>query len=185
MAEADGGNLFPLDLLATAVLNRSANLVPAFVHLIRSKNMIAAAPLLRLQIDNCIRFHGAWLVDDPHAFATSVIKGEHVRKIKDRNGKPMTDKHLLECFSKEFPWVSKVYERTSGYIHLSDAHVGNLFVGSKTTEDGISEFKWGAGDSYPDDSLYEESVEAFIAATKAMLTYVVGWVKTKAGEQED
>ena len=183
MLKADGGNLFPLDILATAVLHRSANLVPAFVQLIKAKNIIAAAPLLRLQIDNCIRFHAAWLVEDPHLFASAVLKGDHVRKIKDRTGAKMTDQYLVACFSKEFPWVTKVYERTSGYIHLSDVHVGALFMGSKTSEDGMCQFQWGPGTSLPDDSLYEEAVEAFIDATKAMFRYIGGWEKTKSGEQ--
>ncbi len=183
MAKAAGGALYPLDLLAQAVLNRSTNLIPAFVYLIESQNFIAAAPLLRLQIDNCIRFHGAWLVNDPHAFASAVLRGDHIRRLKDKNGNPMTDRSLLESFAKKFPWVTKVYERTSGYIHLSDAHVGNLFVGSSATEEGTAEFKWGRGDNFPDASLYMEAVEAFIAATDAMFYYITGWVKTKQGER--
>lgn len=182
MAKADGGTLFPLDLLAQAVLNRSTNLVPAFVSLIESKNFIAAAPLLRLQIDNCIRFHGAWLVDDPHAFASAVLKGEQIRRLKDKKGNKMSDRYLLENFAQEFPWVTKVYEQTSGYIHLSGAHIGNLFMGSTSSKEGTTEFRWGRGDDFPDDSIYIEAVEAFIAATEAMVFYISGWVNTKERE---
>jgi len=183
MAEADEGRVFPLDLLAAAVLNRSINLIPAFIQLIKSKNMIAAAPLLRLQLDNCIRFHGAWLVEEPHDFATAVMKGEHIGRLKDRNGKKMTDRYLLTCFKEEFPWITNVYEQTCGYIHLSNAHISNIFIGSSTEDDRVREFKIGTGDNFPDDSLHEEAVEAFIAATKAMFHYITGWIETKNGEQ--
>jgi hypothetical protein len=183
MMKADGNaRIFPLDMLALAVLNRSLNLIPAFVYLIESKNFIAAAPLLRLQIDNCIRFHAAWLVDHPHEFALAVLKGDHICKLKAKNGRPMTDRFLLENFAKEFRWVTKVYERTSGYIHLSNAHVSNLFVGTTSTEKCSAELRWGRGDDFPDNSVYIEAVEAFIAATDAMFHYITGWVKTKEAE---
>jgi hypothetical protein len=58
-------NFFTLDFLAIATLNRSLCLVAGFCTLIESKNMVVAAPLLRLQLDNCLRFSAAWIVDNP------------------------------------------------------------------------------------------------------------------------
>lgn len=75
MLHADGGAIFPLDILAVATLNRSVNLVAAFTSLVEARNFVVAAPLLRLQIDNCLRFYAAWIADNCHDFATKVMKG--------------------------------------------------------------------------------------------------------------
>jgi len=121
MMKAADGAVFPVDMLAWAALNRSANLIPGFASLIETRNFIAAAPLLRLQIDNCLRFYGIYIVSKPHDFASAVLKGEQIRKMKDSKGEFMTDRHLVKCVAKDFPWITRVYERTSGYVYLSDA----------------------------------------------------------------
>lgn len=184
MMKADGGAVFPLDLLALAVLNRSSNLVPAFASLVESRNFISAVPLLRLQIDNCLRFYAAYISENPHDFATAVLGGEHVRRMRDKHGNKMTDAYLVERFSEEFSWAKNVYEKTSGYIHLSDAHIANIFkqpIG-EASEETVQELVIGPGDNFAGDCLYEEAVEAFIAATEAMFHYLVGWVGTKASK---
>jgi hypothetical protein len=61
--------LYPLDFLALAVLNRSLCLLSGFATLLDSKNLISAAPLTRLQLDNCLRFFASTLVENPHEFA--------------------------------------------------------------------------------------------------------------------
>jgi hypothetical protein len=60
-----GRDIYPLDLLAVAAMNRSLCLISGFRTLIASKNFISAAPLLRLQIDNCLRFFAAELAPSP------------------------------------------------------------------------------------------------------------------------
>lgn len=121
-----GGDLFTLDFLAVATLNRSLCLMAGFCTLIKTKNMIAAAPLLRMQLDDCLRFSAAWIVDKPHAFASEVLGGVPIRKLKDRDGNRMTDGYLLKKLAVQYPWVTSVYEHSSGYVHLSDKHAFRL-----------------------------------------------------------
>lgn len=156
-------------------------MVPGFASLIEARNFIAAVPLLRLQIDNCLRFHGVYIVGKPHDFATAVLKGEQIRKMKDSKGNFMTDRYLVGCIAKEFPWITRVYERTSGYIHLSEAHIASVFsqTPKERLDKDVSEIAIGPGDKFTEPALYEEAVEAFIAATEAVFHYLVGWVKTK------
>jgi hypothetical protein len=123
MLEADGSKLFPLDLLAVAALNRSLSNSSAFTQLVRSENYLTAASLVRRQLDTFLRFFAAYQVSDPHEFAISVLAGTEVRKLKDRSGSFMTDRHLVESVAPEFPWVPSVYKATSGFIHLSDKHI--------------------------------------------------------------
>src|SRR5690606_24875687 len=71
--EADEDKLFFLDLLAIAALNRSLSNSTAFTRLVRVKNYLVAASLVRLQLDTFLRFFASYLVRDPHEFAKSVL----------------------------------------------------------------------------------------------------------------
>src|SRR5215208_2590243 len=107
----ESGPLFPLDLLATAAMNRSLNLTMAFCTLIEARNFLTAAPLIRLQLDSCPRLSAAWLVDDPHAFADKVLYGERVDKMKDSDG------HLTAMIKTVEPlYGSRSARRTHGRL---------------------------------------------------------------------
>jgi len=77
---AYGGKCYPVDLLAQAVLNRSLNLVEGFATLAQQRNMICCGALLRLQLDNCLRFYAVYLVKDPHDFAMQVLAANQSRR---------------------------------------------------------------------------------------------------------
>lgn len=178
MLRAYGSALYPLDLLATGASNRSAALCSGFRSLIKGRNIICAAPLLRLQIDTALRFYAAFLVDEPHGFASAVLKGIPVRKLKDKTGKLMHDSYLISCLSKQYPWVAKVYETTSGYIHLSATHI-SLAIESTDEQTEDFEMQVGAGDKELPERTYVEAIEAFCAVTRVLHYYVEGWTVTK------
>jgi hypothetical protein len=68
MFNAFGGALYGMDLLAAGALNRSKAHIAGFRQLIEAKNLICAGALLRLQLDTALRFHAAFLVEQPHDF---------------------------------------------------------------------------------------------------------------------
>lgn len=178
MLEADGSKLFPLDLLAVAALNRSLSNSSAFTQLVRSENYLTAASLVRRQLDTFLRFFAAYQVSDPHEFAISVLAGTEVRKLKDRSGSFMTDRHLVESVAPEFPWVPSVYKATSGFIHLSDKHIYSTI--QSAAADGAFSMPIGSDpDRFP-TGLWVEMIEGFIAATDALFRYLEGWSFTKA-----
>ena len=115
-----GGLVWAFDFLGVATINRSLSHLRGFWDLIDSENFICAAPLVRLQLDNCIRFSAAWLVKDPHEFARRVMDGTPIKSIKDNNGKNLTDAYCVKKLSVTRPWVGEVYGGTSGYVHLSE-----------------------------------------------------------------
>lgn len=175
---AKAGDFFHVDIMTMAVVNRSFELSKGFKILIEDENFLCAAPLLRLQIDNLLRYSATWLVEKPHEFVAEVIKGTAIKKLKDASGKNMTDYYLKTQLSADIPWISKVYDKTSGYIHLSDSHVHKIF---SARNDGS--FSIGIG-SYSNDTpekVYLEIVEAFNAATDEIYKFVYGWLKTKDG----
>lgn len=178
IAKAHGGAIYPLDLLTTAVLHRSMSLISGFCAMIEAKNFICAAPLLRLQIDNLLRFYAAFLVSDPHEFAMEVFRGKHVRDLLDAQGRKMTDRYLVSHLSKECDWIERVYEHTSGYIHLSSKHIFNTLKGEEGAQGKISMCA-GPEDTYIPDDLRLEAVEGMVAVTKTLNKYLEGWGFTK------
>jgi len=181
LTKAYGGSVYPVDLLAFAVIHRSINLVKGFAILVENRNFISAAPLLRLQIDNCLRFYAVYLVPDPHKFATDILKGARIAKMKDKTGACMTDRYLASRLTEHHSWITQVYDRTSGYIHLSEAHIFNTFAQptAENSKEKSQTISVGPGDNFVDDRFYEEAVEAFIEATNVLFKYLVGWLHTK------
>ena len=136
-------------------------------------------------MDTALRFHAAFLVDQPHDFALAVLGGERVRDLKDRDGKKMTDAYLVAKLGREFDWVPRVYERTSGYVHLSQTHL----IGALRLREAVSEsdrsmtIKISAKAKPLPSWIYIEAVDAFRAATEILLRYVHGWAFTKANPE--
>lgn len=185
MFEAYGGALYGMDLLAVGALNRSKAHITGFMALIEAKNMICAGALLRLQLDTAMRFFAAFLVDHPHDFAIAVLRGEKVRDLKDSTGKKMTDAYLSQKLGNEFEWVPRVYEKTSGYIHLSSTHLMSALTPSNDSDPDDRRFtaKISSMDKPLPDGIYIEASDAFGAATDIILQYVQGWVFTKANPE--
>lgn len=185
MFEAHGGALYGVDLLAAGALNRSKAHIAGFRQLIDSRNLVCAGALLRLQLDTALRFYAAFLVEQPHEFALAVLDGKRVRDFRDRDGKKMTDRHLAEKLGQEFDWVPRVYERTSGYVHMSATHVLSAMMATEGASDSerLITIKIGAEDKPLPAWIYIEAVDGFTAATNVLLQHVHGWVFTKANPE--
>lgn len=178
IGKAFGGAVYTFDLLSFAVLNRSMSLTSGFITLMRRNNFVAAAPLIRVQLDNFLRYAAGWLVSDPHEFAMKILSGEHISNIKTKEGKRMKDCFLVDEFSKEHKWIKSVYKNTSGYIHLSDKHmrinITELDSKQRTTTSKISD-----KDNHIPEKFKVEAVMAFTEITKLVLHRAYSWGYTK------
>jgi hypothetical protein len=177
LAKAFGGALYPVDLLTNAVLKRSLALTAGFCLLIRNENYLCAASLVRLHLDSLLRLSAVWLVEKPHDFASAVLEGKQVRDLTDEKGRRMTDRFLVECLGTQEPWVIRVYEATSGFIHLSKAHIFQAH--HPTTEAGKWQIAIGEEDDFIPDSLRVEACLAMQAITNKILWFLDGWRQTK------
>ena len=181
MFEADDGKMFPVDLLAIGAMKRTASNTEGFITLVNAKNMPAARSLLRVQLDTFIRFFSIWLVENPHDFAHDVIGGNHIRRIKDRNGKEMTDSYLVKQLTADYPWLPIVYDKLCGYVHFSEQHLFNS-VQSVNDEERTLTFAIGKEDNqYPEQS-WVEAVDCFTNSVHILFYYLNSWVETKNGE---
>lgn len=173
-----GSPMFPLDFLAFAAVKRHASTTSAFIAMVRAWNMVIARALLRIHIDTSLRFSAAWYVAEPHTFATKVLKGERIDKLKTRTGERLTDSHLVQLHKDKHPWLPAVYEHLSGYVHFSGAHIA-VAIESVGDEDRTVQFLVSDQDlKFPEFS-WIEILECFREATSILGTFVQGWGATK------
>ncbi|WDJ93593.1 hypothetical protein [Xanthomonas campestris] len=119
----EGAPMFPLDLMALAAVKRNASIPRAIEMMVDSWNMIGARTLLRVHIDTSLRFSAAWLVKDPHDFASKVLAGERIDIMKSQGGEKLRDAYLVEVRCTDYPWLKEVYRNLSGYVHFSGSHI--------------------------------------------------------------
>jgi hypothetical protein len=119
---AGGGKMYTLDLLSTAVSNRALQLSRGFSSLAKDENYISAIPLIRLQLDNALRFFAFTLVPDYNDLFSYYLEGKPINKYKDAKKQQLSDNYLATALDKHFPGTLNLYRETSGYIHLSERH---------------------------------------------------------------
>lgn len=182
--KADKGNVFVMDIMTQAVINRSLELADGFKMLMEKEQFLCAAPILRLQVDNLLRYSAVWLVENPHDFCREVLKGTPMSKLKDALGNYLKDWYLVEVLSKDIKWIRSVYKKTCGFVHLSEEHFHKILVSGSnngTFTLGIAEY------SKPVPlSAQIETVDAFNAVTVELMRHIKGWIQTKdcGGEKE-
>jgi hypothetical protein len=173
-----GSPMYPLDFLAFAAAKRHASTTSAFTAMIRNWNMVVARALLRMHIDTSLRFSAAWHVADPHKFASSVLKGDRIDKMKTRTGQRLTDAHLVQLHQEQHPWLPAVYARLSGYVHFSGSHISDS-IESMGEEDNTVQFLISDQDlKFPEFS-WVEVLECFREATSILGLFLQGWGATK------
>lgn len=175
--QADSGKMYLLDILAAATVKRSMSLCAGFSSLVRDQNYVCAASLLRLQLDSCIRFFSAFIVDKPHQLAHEVLQGKPISKMKDKSGNLKTDRYLVETLGKKYEWMPRVYKATSGFIHLSDRHIYTVLTPSD--ESGRVSLSVGDKDDEIPAELWIDLSAGFLASTDTLFEYLGGWRHTK------
>ncbi len=115
------------DFFLIAALNRTVNISKAYTTLIRDNNFIAAAPLVRINIDTLLRLYASIISEyDRNTFASKVMGGELIKKMK-LNGtkKNLRDDTLYLELSKieGMEWVTDIYKAGSSFVHLEKSHI--------------------------------------------------------------
>lgn len=111
------------DLWLFGLTDRNIALAEAMPPLIKSENIHALGPLLRIQLDGFLRLHAFNLVESVDDLVIHVMHGGEVRDFKDRDGKRLTDRYLVNALKSDLPWVESVYEKLCGRVHFSDHHI--------------------------------------------------------------
>jgi hypothetical protein len=159
-----GSTIPDIGWFALAAIKKTASLSHAFCTLVRAKNTLAAASLIRLQLDTAMRISGLALIDDLDAAGAHLMNDGSYRKLRSRDNKPLDDAVLHRRLNEYYPGLSAAYERTSSYVHLSASHI-------KT---GLSErqgsptlfFHLNGTDDARADEWFAEIVDSFDQATQ-------------------
>jgi len=171
-------SMYPLDLLVIAVLNRAFKVSDAFISLVNERNYISAVPLVRLHLDNYLRFFASTLVSEPHEFALKVFSGEQVNRMTDRENKKMYDSYLCQKCSEIYPWIETVYKNLSGFIHLSEKHFHHAIKADEGAEDRMLNMTIGGEDQTPIE-LYIEISGCFKEISKIIISIMKRWCTVK------
>ena len=180
MATLNAGEraMFPLDMMALGAVKRSVSTSSAMLAMVRAWNMVCARTLLRTHIDTSLRFSAAWLVADPHEFASLVLKGERIDRLRDRDGKRLTDAHLVDLRSTEYSWLPAVYNNLSGYVHFSGSHIVDSVAGLDDATNSIH-FEISPTDTKFPAFSWIEVLECFRETTELLARHLHGYRITK------
>lgn len=129
-----GKNMISEDLPYLGFLDRSINLARGFILMLENRNLTCSGAILRLLIDNCLRLYAINIAADREATVNAILKGEKISKLRDSNGKKMTDAYLNEKLEYYDKHISNVYKETSGFIHFSNKAVYQSIT--EFTDDG-------------------------------------------------
>ena len=173
-----GADMYTLDFLVIGAIKRYLNTSAAFRLMIETRNMSCVRALLRMHIDTALRFSAAWLVEDSQAFASKVLGGERIDKLKGRNGKRLSDAHLVKVHAMEHPCLPEVYKNLSSYIHFS---ASQIFDSVATLDESSHTLHFHITDNdmkFPDSS-WVELLQCFIEMTEMLEKYIDNYVATK------
>ncbi len=178
MLSVEGSKLYMPDMFFAGVLNRSINLIDAILILTSRWNFVAAGPLIRLHLDTLLRLSYLGATKNHDSFILQILEGKQVNKIKDEEGRKLTDARLCDYARPLFPQIDNVYRETSRLIHFSDKHV---FTCIETFDEAsrTAEFSIGKGSSKWIEKDIVSLLECAIAITEAILAIARGWILQK------
>ena len=176
---ASGGAQMLVDLVFYGLTNRSWNVCDAILILVAKRNFVAAAPLVRIQMDTLLRLCYMRTLKQSDPFAKLILSGQRLNKTKDAEGKLLTDARLRDYARPRYPWIDKTYDELSRLVHFSDAHIYSSMTplkadGSNTIHIGIGQTE----ESWPASEV-KNLLDLTILLTEGILAHLSGWAKWK------
>lgn len=170
--------MYVLDLILVGAVKRTMSLASGMKAMIEAKNIVCARALLRMQLDTVSRVLAYTYVPDAGQMAEAVLGGQSLRKFKSCDGNALNDAYLIRRMSVHYPWVTAVYESTSGYVHFSERQ---LFDSVQSLRDsGSMTLEISAVDNkYPDFS-WEEIAACFNHLTKILASALKDYAEQKS-----
>jgi len=170
--------LTEFNLFCIAILNRTINLNRGFISLIKEQNYIAAAPLVRLNLDSLLRlFASSQSEFDYETFAKKVRNGEKIATMLDSKKKNrLRDSELVKRIKKipGHSWVKKIYEIGSGFVHLSNQHI---YSSLQFEDNGIINSGIIRNDEFIPEREKIAAAYYMIQSTKGICVFINDWIE--------
>jgi len=123
ISQANNQTSYIIDSFAYSVINRTIQLTQGYITLVNTNNYICAIPLIRLQLDNALRFFAIFQVTDANDFFFYFMDAKPIFRYKSHTGEKLTDSYLAKKLDTISPGILRLYKEISDYIHLSSQHV--------------------------------------------------------------
>jgi hypothetical protein len=156
----------PIEVLMAVALQRSRDLLQAYTAMAGQRNITAASAIIRMQLDSVMRVNACFLVEDPLALWQLLKEGKPWSRLRSSEGRELRDVYLHEKLSERFPWASELYDRMSGFIHLSRPHLEAATSGEDFL--GMMIFQGPSGERVTDQQL-ADNASWFVKTTAALL----------------
>ena len=175
--KAGNNKLFTLDFVALSINNRAISLIKGYLTLAKADNYLTAVSLVRLQLDNALRFFASTLVENSSDFAEHFIDGKAIRDYTDIDEKKLTDNYLAKKLENYFSGIKEIYEKTCGYIHFSDRHFFPTITREKRKDRSMQIVIGGSGNFTIDEKL--DFSKTMLEVSKIVLIVVEQWKHEK------
>lgn len=165
-----------VDLIALSILNRAISINNAFKTLVKENNTFAALHLVRIQMDNLIRYYSILIAEDEN-YVDYVLDGKPINQFKDLNKKQFSDSDLVKTLSKTFADIEDLYEKYCGHIHFGKEHLERIKTMSENKQ---AQFRVEIG-NFESYSLEERETFVIDFITISMFLYKIieDWALTK------
>lgn len=152
----EGSPMYVLDFIFLGAVKRSLSLGAGLLALIEAKNIVCARAVLRMHLDTITRLSAYSYVSDLEQMAKEILGGKALKKFKSTDGKPLNDGYLVDRLADRFPWVRKVYDFMSGYVHFSERQFFDAIHSLGSNEERTVRLSIGrTDDKYPEFSWEE------------------------------
>ncbi|RLJ79978.1 hypothetical protein [Pedobacter alluvionis] len=165
-----------VDIIALSIINRTIAIVEGFRTLINNNNTYSALHLIRIQIDNLIRYFSILIAEDDN-YIDYILNGNQINKFKDKNGKIFSDRYLVDKIEKSYQGVNPLYLKYCGHIHFGIEHIERIKMSSDNLE-ALYTVVVGDLENYSNEEKNEYIID-FTAVSLKILEIIGDWLKTK------
>lgn len=172
----DDTQVMKVDLISLSIVNRAIALIKGFKSLVNDENTYSALHLIRIQVDNLIRYYSILVAEDEN-YIDYILDGNPINKFKDKNGKFFSDRYLVNEIEKKYKGIDNLYSTYCGHIHFGIEHIERI----KTTSDNPNaKYRVTVGDfeNYSQQER-EELVIDMVSISVTIYTIINDWLETK------
>lgn len=166
----------PIDFYVDTVLKRAMVINGAYVKLAKTNNYIAAAPYIRMQMDNCINLGAGAMVKDILAYISHFLSGKELYKFKDERKNSLYEKYIVQEMNKRYGSFKQAYEHYNMEVHLS---VGHFFMAHYMDEDNRLNLTLEHGHYHKDDEILAHNKNIYLVNNVLIDVLLEYWLPIK------
>jgi hypothetical protein len=164
-----------LDFIALSVINRAISLNKGYKTLIEANNTLSAVNLLRLQLDNLIRYNSIFVANEI-GYIDYIIEGKPINKYK-KGTQPFTDNYLAKELDKKFSNSLNLYIHLCEFIHYGKKHISKIITDSEN-KNALFRVVVGDNDNFTDAEKIDYT-ENLLSISINLLSLIRVWPEEK------